>query len=50
MAFLGEIISAILRVFLPWFFSGESTTVIKRASGLKDLDDVHGGDLNLPEI
>jgi hypothetical protein len=48
MAWVGELVYAFLRAVLPWLFSGETTTVIKEASGLKDMDDIHGGNLNLP--
>ncbi len=34
---IGDIIYGFLRAFLPWFFSGEKSTVVKRVAGLDDL-------------
>jgi hypothetical protein len=48
------IVSIIVGVLVPllgWIFSGSTTTTVKRATGLQDLDNLHGsGDLHLPEV
>jgi hypothetical protein len=50
-AIIVPIIVGVLVPLLSWLFSGSTTTVVKRATGLADLDDVHGGaDLKLPNI
>jgi hypothetical protein len=50
-AIIGTVLSAVLVPLLAWFFSGSNTKEVKRAAGLQDLDDVHGGgDLKLPPI
>jgi hypothetical protein len=45
------IIVGVLVPLLSYIFSGSTTTVVKRASGLADLDNLHGNaDLHLPEV
>jgi len=38
MAWVSELIYGFLRAFLPWFFSGETTTKVRTHAGLADMD------------